>query len=170
MPKINLKSSYFLPSSAGAAWCQLQHPQALIGLSRQRLSLNDVLKLIDTRQISWAWDISRQGASRPEVRLWRESVLAYLARESGGPAPAEDGLSLDQVIAAVLPRPDSCSLRAATLRGRELQRRFLCSQMLIGRLLSDGDLCCVGALRGGKSPAILYQSAFEFLKRRSLSA
>ena len=170
IPKINQKIDYFLPPSAGAGWCQLQHPKTLIGLSRRRLTLNDVLKLIDSRQIRWAWDISRKGARRPEVRLWRDSVLAWLAREDGGPAAPADDRSLDQVINAILPRPDALSRRAATLRSRDLQRRFLCSQMLIGRLIAGGDLCCVGGRRAGKSSVILYQSAFEFLKRRTLSA
>jgi len=169
IPKINQKIKYFLPPSAGAGWRQLQHPKTLIGLSRQRLKPNDVLKLIDTRQIRWAWDISRKGACRQEVRLWRESLLAYLARESGGAPPSSDGLSLTQVIDAILPRPPVNSLRAATLSGRELQKRLTCSPALIGRLIADGELCHVGPLRKGKSPVILYQSAFEFLKRRSLS-
>ena len=168
IPKINQKIGYFSPPSAAAGWCQLQHPNTVIGLSRRRLCLNDVLKLIDTRQIRWAWDISRKG-NRPEVRIWRESVMGWLVRESGGAAPPADNLSLAQVIAAILPKPDALSLRAATLRGRELQRRFLCSQMLIGRLIAEGELCSVGPPRGGKSQVILYQSAVEFLKRRSLS-
>jgi hypothetical protein len=142
-----------------------------MGLSRKRFGRDDVLRLIDTREIRWAWDISRKGARRPEVRIWRESLLAYLARESGGAAKAfgADGLSLLQVIEAILPRPPALTARAATVRGRELQRRFLCCQGHLAGLIADGELCCVGPAGPGKTPAILYQSVFEFLKRRSMS-
>lgn len=193
-PKINFKNQYFFPGLSGPACCQLQHPKTLIGLSRQRLTTGDVLNLIDNRRIRWAWDISRHGAHRPEIRIWRESLAAYLAAENGAaPPPAED-VTLGQVIEAILPHPPvalsppattprgrklqqallpdsdrTAGTRATTLRARELQRRWLCSQMLIRRLISDGELCSVGPLSSGTSPAILYQSAFEFLKRRSLS-
>jgi hypothetical protein len=142
-----------------------------MGLSRRRFRRDDVLRLIDTRQIRWAWDISRKGARRPEVRIWRESLLAYLARESGGagPAPPPDDLSLSQVIEAILPRPPALNLRAATVRGTELQRRFLCCRTHLAGLIADGELCCVGPSGPGRNPAILYQSVFEFLKRRSMS-
>src|ERR1035441_10476222 len=128
-PIINQKTQLFSSPAPAADWCQLQHLRTLIGLSRKRFSRDDVLWLIDTRQIRWAWDISRKEARRPEVRIWRESLLAYLARESGGgegAAPPED-LPLPRVIEAILPRPPALALRAATLRGRGLQRRFLCS-------------------------------------------
>jgi hypothetical protein len=169
IPKINQKSEYFSQSSAGAGSRPLVHPRTLIGLSRRRLCSNDILKLIDARQIRWAWDISRPGSRRPEVRIWRESLMACLAREGDGTAPPPDRRSLAQVIAAILPRPEAVSRRAATVRGRELQGRFMCSQMLIRRLIADGELSAAAGFRGGKSPEILYQSVFEFLKRRSLS-
>jgi hypothetical protein len=170
-PKINQKSGVFSPSSGAANWCQLQHIKTFMGLSRQRLREAQVLTLIDTRKIRWAWDIGRKGATRPEVRIWRESLIAYLARESGGGAvPPADDLSLAQVIEAVLPRPAALALRAATVRATDLQRRLLCSRTHLDRLMADGELCRVGAPLPGKTSVILYQSAFEFLKRRSLSA
>ncbi len=170
-PIINQKKQLFLAPAPAADWCLLQHPWTLLGLSRKRFCKDDVLRLIDSREIRWAWDISRKGARRPEVRIWRESLLAYLARESGGggPAPAPDELSLTQVIEAILPRPPALAPRAATVRGRELQRRFLCCQGHLAGLIADGELCCVGPTGPGITPAILYQSVFEFLKRRSMS-
>jgi hypothetical protein len=141
-----------------------------MGLSRKRCTKEDVLRLIDTRQIQWAWDIARKNARRPEVRIWRESLVTYLAGESGGgPGPSSDDFSLPQVIEAILPRPPVLALRAATLRGTELQRRFLCCRTHLAGLIADGELCCVGPAGPGKNPVILYQSAFEFLKRRSMS-
>ncbi len=170
-PIINQKNQLFLSPTPAADWCHLQHPRTLMGLSRKRFCKDDVLRLIDTRQIRWAWDISRKGARRPEVRIWRESLLAYLARESGAGAPAcgADDLSLAQVIEAILPKPPALTPRAATVRGRELQRRFLCCPTHLAGLIADGELCCVGPAGPGKTAAILYQSAFEFLKRRSMS-
>jgi hypothetical protein len=170
-PIINQKSQLFLSPAPAADWGQLQHPGTLMGLSRRRFRRDDVLRLIDTGQIRWAWDISRKGARRPEVRIWRESLLAYLARESGGDPKAfgADDLSLPQVIEAILPRPPALTPRAATVRGRELQRRLLCCRTHLARLIADGELCCVGPTGPGRNPAILYQSVFEFLKRRSMS-
>jgi hypothetical protein len=168
--KINRKNEPFLPAAGAANWCQLQHIKTLMGLSRRRLSKDEVLALIDNRQIQWAWDIARKGASRPEVRIWRESLIACLARESGGgAAPLADDLSLPQVIEIILPRPATLALRAATVRGRELQRRFLCCRTHLAGLIADGELCRVGPVRPGATPVILYQSAFEFLKRRAMS-
>jgi hypothetical protein len=141
-----------------------------MGLSRRRLTRDDVLRLIDSRQIQWAWDISRRKARRPEIRIWRESVLAYLARENGGgPAGPPEDPGLAQVIEAILPRPAVLTRRAATLRGCELQRRLLCSPSHVAGLIADGELCCVGGTAPRKSPVILYQSVFEFLSRRSVS-
>jgi hypothetical protein len=131
-----------------------------------------VLKLIDNREIRWAWDISRKGARRPEVRIWRDSLLAYLAREGAdGPAqaPPPDALALPQVIEAVLPKPSVFTPRGSTVRGTELQRRFLCCRTHLAGLIADGELSCVGPTGPGRNPAILYQSVFEFLKRRSMS-
>ncbi len=167
-PGINQKTGPFPPSTA-AAGCQLQHINTLRGLSRRRFSRDEVLTLIDTRQIPWAWDIARKGADRPEVRIWRESLLAYLAREGGGAAPLAVDFSLPQVIDIILPRPAALARRAATVRGRELQRRFLCSETHLAGLIADGELCRVGPARRGTTPVVLYQSAFEFLKRRSMS-
>lgn len=137
-----------------------------MGLSRKRLHQGVILGLIDRREIRWAWDIAR----RPEVRIWRESLLAYLAREGGGPndGGAED-LTLEQVIGAVLPKPAAITPRAATVGRRELQRRFLCSRNHVAHLIADGELSCLGASGPGETPAVLYQSAFEFLKRRTMS-
>jgi hypothetical protein len=168
MGEINHKNILPPAPSGGAAWCPLQHPKVLAGLSRRRLAPDDVLKLIDSRAIRWAWDISRKGSARREVRIWRESLLAYLAQEEGGDGPSP-GLSLGQVIETILPRPGSLSVRAATLRGKELQRRWLCGATHIARLIADGELTRVGPARNGQSPVVLYQSVFEFMKRRSLS-
>jgi len=166
---INQKSQLSPAPAPAADWCQLQHPRTLAGLSRRRFGRHDILRLIDSGQIRWAWDISRPGARRPEVRIWRESLLAFLAREGGAGAEAgADDLALAQVIAAVLPKPPALTPRAATVGGRELQRRFLCSAGHVAGLIADGELCCLGRTGPRGTPAILYQSAFEFLKRRTL--
>jgi hypothetical protein len=165
---INQKNWPFLPSAGAADWCHLQHIKTLMGLSRRRLSRDEVLALIDTRQIRWAWDISRQDARRPEIRIWRESLVAYLAGESGGAVPVANVLCLPQVIETILPKA-ALAPRTAALRARELQRRFQCCGTHLAGLIADGELCCVGPPRPGATPSVLYQSAFEFLKRRSLT-
>jgi hypothetical protein len=170
-PIINQKNQPFLSSVPAGDWCHLQHVRTLMGMSRQRFSRDDVLRLIDSRQIQWAWDISRQRARRPEIRIWRESLQAYLAREYGGgsPAPPAEEAPLSRIIEAILPRPNVVALRAATLRGSELQRRLLCCPNHLAGLIADGELCCVGKPGPRVGPVILYQSAFEFLRRRSMS-
>ena len=153
-PIINQKNQLFLSPAPAADWCHLQHPRTLIGLSRKRFCKDDVLRLIDTRQIRWAWDISRKGARRPEVRIWRESLLAYLARENGGAPKAfgADDLALPQVIEAILPKPPALAPRAATVRGRELQRRFLCCQGTPGRPDRRRRVVLCRPGRPGKNP------------------
>ncbi len=91
-PKINQKIEIIQPRPAPslADACPLQHVTALIGLSRQRLNPDNVLRLIDKRHIRWAWDIARKGARRPEIRIWRQSFLACLAREKGEGEAAEE--------------------------------------------------------------------------------
>jgi hypothetical protein len=168
-PKINQNLAAVLPSPRPADWSHLQHVKTLMGLSRSRLGKDEVLRLIDSRQIQWAWDIARKGARRPEVRLWRESLVDYLARENGGAVPPTGDLTLAQIIAAILPHPGALSARAAVVGSSELQRRFLCCQGHLAGLIADGELCCVEPVRRNRQPAILYQSAFEFLKRRSMS-
>jgi hypothetical protein len=169
-PKINQKILLSPPPAGPPNWCHLQHVKTLMGLSRRRLSKSDVLGLIDTREIRWAWDIARRNARRPEVRIWRESLVAYLSRENAGEAaPLADDLSLSQVIEAILPRPPVLSMRTGTVRGSDLQKRFLCCQTHITHLVADGELCSVSPPRPRETPSILYQSVFEFLQRRSLS-
>lgn len=166
-PKINPQNGPFPPPAVPAHWPPLQRAKTLIGLSRRPLALEDVLTLIETRQIVWAWDIARPGANRPEIRIWRESLLGYLAHE-GGAAPQNGGLSLRQIIEAILPGPAALGPRSATVNGRELQRRFQCSRTHLAGLIADGELARVGPARPGISPVILWQSVFEFLKRRRL--
>src|SRR5271166_2962860 len=154
-PVINQKLDLFSPPLPPAGWRHLQPLRTLLGLSRQRLTPDDALRLIDSRQVRWAWDISRKGARRPEVRIWRASLLVYLARENGGAveAPPEE-MSLAQVIEAILPKPAALTPRAASVCGRELQRRFMCCSAHLTGLIADGELSCVGPKKAKETPAI----------------
>jgi hypothetical protein len=168
-PIINQKPPLFSTCAPAADWSHLQHVRTLMGLSRRRFSRGEVLRLIDTREIRWAWDISRKDSRRPEVRIWRDSLLTFLSQESGGPkTAARDDVGLPQVIEAILPKP-ALTPRTVTVGGRELQRRFLCCRTHLAGLIEDGELHCVGQTASGRNPVILYQSAFEFLQRRSMS-
>jgi hypothetical protein len=170
-PQINQKGEArpFLP--APVDWSQLQPIQTLMGLSRRRLTRDEILQLIETRQIRWAWDIARPGARRPEVRIWRDSVLASLAGEDAShPVSAPEERSLTQVITSILPRPTSLARRAAAIGLQELQRRFLCCRSHLLGLIADGELSLVQGWREGIPPTVLYQSVFEFLKRRTMTA
>jgi hypothetical protein len=168
-PKINTKRALSPPGPAGDGGCPLQHVRTLVGLSRHRFARGEILGLIDRREIGWAWDISRKDARRPEIRIWHESVLAYLARENGGDAPPPARYSIDQILALVLPKADPLAPRTAGVGYVELQRRPLCSRQHLNHLIADGELCQIRPCRPSRTPAILYQSAVEFLRRRCLS-
>jgi hypothetical protein len=156
-------------TSAVSGACQLQHASALMGLSRRRLDKDDVFRLIDSRQIRWAWDIARKNARRPEIRIWRQSLLDYLAQENGPAAPTGDNLSADQVIESILPKPAAITLRTATVAAGDLRRRFLCCQRHLRGLIADGELWSGSPQASMKTLAIFYQSTFDFLRRRCLS-
>ena len=100
--------------------------------------------MIDSGEIRWAWDIARSGARRPEVRIWRDSLLAYLARE-GGAAERADEAELGEVIAAILPKPWSRRLGGdGAGDGVAAAAVFVLPGRIPAGLIADGELSCVG--------------------------
>jgi hypothetical protein len=157
-----------LPSAGGRP---LQHVKTLTGLSRRRLSTEDVLDLIENRQIKWAWNIARKDAARPELRFWRDSLLVYFVRESGANDTSSfvEDLPLEQVITAILPRNAGPQTAGLAIRAADLSQRFLCCPNHILGLVRDGELQSGVPLQANVPTTIRYQSAFEFLQRRCLT-
>ncbi|HZM02902.1 MAG TPA: hypothetical protein VFC44_07745 [Candidatus Saccharimonadales bacterium] len=157
-----------LPSTGGRP---LQHVKTLTGLSRRRLSVEDVLDLIENRQIKWAWNIARKDAARPELRFWRDSLLNYFVRESGAgePSSLSEEIPIEHVIANILPRCAAPHSPASVIRAADLSQRFLCCSNHILGLVRDGELKSAGPLQANVATAIRYHNAYEFLQRRCLT-
>jgi hypothetical protein len=158
-----------LPSAGGRP---LQHVKTLTGLSRHRLSAEDVLDLIENRQIKWAWNIGRKDAIRPELRFWRDSLMVYFVRESGATDTASfvEDLPLEEVIAAILPRCAGPKSTSFAIRAADLSQRFLCCPNHVLGLVRDGELESAAPLHPNVPTTIRYPSAVEFLRRRCLTA
>jgi hypothetical protein len=116
---------------------------------------DEVLALIDTGELSWAWDISSQDAERREVRIWRDSVLQFLSRSEEGnqrwtrmdlPAPPPSRQAgtdeEERVLLAILPH-------SAEVRSTTLQRLFTASQGHIQNLINAGLLTGLNDPRTG---------------------
>ena len=170
-PIINQKKQLFSTPAPAADWCHLQHPRTLMGLSRKRFCTGRCPEA--DRQAGNPVGLGHfpQRRRRPEVRIWRESLLAYLARESGGGGPAA--------------APERTFAHASH---RSHSAQAACHAPARGHCARPGDAKTISLLpdtpgrpdrrrrvvlcrpdRPRETPAVLYQSVFEFLKRRSMS-
>ena len=85
---------------------------AMILLDRDE---DDVLAMIHSGILAWAWNIAGKSVRRQDVRIWRDSIIFFLNHQ---PQPeAEEEL----VIASFLPT-------GAEIRSPELQSLLSCSQ------------------------------------------
>lgn len=117
---------------------------------------DQVLSLIECGKLEWAWDVARHGANRREIRIWRDSLMAFLQGKTGGSA-------IDaEVIGRILPhsRPE--------LRASEIRHMFCCSQSHISHLVEDGQLTATTLSQRGPlgSAKITRQSIITFLLNR----
>ena len=96
---------------------------------------DEILALIEGGELGWAWDIRGPGADRREIRVWRDSVEAYL-RGGGAGTDGTEGMNEEEVLASVFPH------KREELRSPELERMFSCSQVhvysLVRMSLIDG--------------------------------
>ena len=114
---------------------------------------DEVLELLDTGELTWAWDIRSPDADRREIRIWRESLMGYFDRGSRGLKPAEPP-SEPQVLAAVIPtRPE--------LRSTEIRRIFTCSSTHVLKLVRAGCL-------DGLNPPHVGPNGFVRVRRASV--
>lgn len=134
---------------------------------------DQVLSLIETGAIAWAWDLRSKEATRREVRVWRESLLDYLHHDDGPRTPPSVKARLtDQDEAptyqALMPhsRPE--------LRTTELTRLWSVSSTHMHALIADQLLAEAG--REEKRPAsgpnsyikVTRESVIAFLMSRRI--
>lgn len=124
------------------------------------LSHERIVWLIETGELATAWDIRTVGAGRPEIRIWRESMLDLVAQRPQTRRPVAD------VIASIMPHGRE------TLRTPEVHRLLGCSQLHTYRLIEDGLLEVEGRrtqIRGTNSIyRVRRESLVRFLMARAL--
>lgn len=76
-----------------------------------------------------AINIAREGSRRRELRIWRDSLLAFLLRAKGHQVQITEFNS-----AAIIEH------HRPTLRATEIKRLLNCSQALVAGLIEDGTL------------------------------
>ena len=136
---------------------------------------DDLIALVQSGDLAFAWDIRGAKAERrAELRVWRESVLAYLAAAPGegtrptgqnGCAPGEGtALPEEEVLERLLPHGRD------TLFSTELQRMFSASQTHVQGLIDGGLLEQAGErrqVRGVNARVrVSRESVIQFLKDR----
>lgn len=121
---------------------------------------DELLSLVETGDMAWAWDIRSEEATRREIRVWRGSLLAHMRQE----ADEEDE---EIVLSSLLPHSRE------TIRSTELQRLFSASQTHIQNLINQGALREDGMRETQAGPnafcRVSRQSIINFLKERRVS-
>jgi len=130
------------------------------------VSEDEVLAMIQTGRIEWAWDIGR-GAKRMELRIWRES-LSDCIRTLEGRGKAFGGMLQAHVVSMAVPPPRPDALKNRLVNGVDLRHRFSCSEFLISQLIKEGELRAYGVTPNKHTPKIVYESILDFLSRRCL--
>ena len=145
----------------------LIHLQTVIDMTNG--TSDSVLLLIEDGQLEFAWDISSQGCKRREIRVWRDSLLTYLAsREKEGKGESEKGRF------ALSPfHPGSLALFSharETVKTTELQRIFSASQTHVQDLIREGCLVALTQAKPGPGGFALVtrESVVSFLVRRRI--
>lgn len=123
---------------------------------------DNVIPMIDSGRLAWAWHMESLRSMRRCLRVWRESLMAL---KLGVPQPDD---TPDAVAANILPvgRP--------WLSVQELHQRWMLSSGHLTDLIDQGELAVTSDSpwgRGaGNSPRITRESAAAFLRRRRVGA
>ncbi|MEK9753259.1 MAG: hypothetical protein VW338_08625 [Rhodospirillaceae bacterium] len=123
---------------------------------------DQVLALIESGKLVWAWDIRHPEAKQREIRIWRNSLLAHLS----GDWDAHSQISEEAVLQHVL------NHRRPEVRSTDLQRCWSCSQTHVHALIVSG---CLGPakqreqIRGSNAvERIAREHLLTFLRQRRL--
>lgn len=119
---------------------------------------DEILQAVESGVLQWAWDIRAPGASRREIRIWRDSILEATTaqrRHSGDESP-------DLILREILPPRD--------LRSSELTRLWSCSSTHVHALIEAGCLIMVEAPAATSGPLsycrVSRASVGQFLQAR----
>lgn len=150
---------------------------------------DDVLALIETGELSWAWDIRSRDAERRDVRVWRDSVLSFLDSKRVGHSvahpfsepvtPTQNGLpkrvghsvatghqalTEDKVLSSLFPHS------GAEILSTEVQRMFSASQDHIRNLVQQELLAALNAYSRGPYGYVRISraSVLTFLRSRRI--
>ena len=127
----------------------------------QRLDYEEqVLALVESGDLLWAWDVAAPNANRREIRILGQSINAYLAGNPGPDIPPEGVMRL------LFPEGHP------TLSASELARRMnLCSTHML-TLCRSGCLRLVPGARVRRgpsgSPQVELSSVAKFLEQRRI--
>jgi hypothetical protein len=121
---------------------------------------DEVLSLMETGQLCWAWDIRGAQAERREIRIWQKCLLAYLGDKVSLPALAQ--LNELSVIMELFPRPGE------QFKGTELKRMFCCGHQHVLNLIGEGLLTATTKASTGPngSPLVTRQSIIHLFRTR----
>lgn len=118
---------------------------------------DDLVHAIEDGTLSLAWNIASPGSKRREIRVWRDSLLAAMRRQTG-----PDVAAVRPIIEAMLPGRD--------LLHREVQRLLSCCSSHVTELLNLEALHPAEARPAfscpGHATRILRLSVVTFLERR----
>ncbi|MGP8197982.1 MAG: hypothetical protein ACLQU4_00590 [Limisphaerales bacterium] len=119
--------------------------------------------MVEDGQLHPAFNIARAGSGRRDIRVCRQTLLAFK------PGQHWAKVNLDDAIAAAMP---SCLAYAKnpTIRAVELCARLSCNRVHIANLIEDGELLesRKASIGPGCCPILFYASVVDFLKRRVL--
>lgn len=119
------------------------------------LDMNEdqVLALVESGGLGWAWNIGRQGSRNREIRIYRGSILSFLSGRRDGA----------EAFPSIFPN--------RVLRGPECQRFLSCSSTHLAQLVRDGAIRGEPGFRGS-GPTSAYRIHAEalvfFLKTRRI--
>ncbi len=120
-------------------------------------SEDDVLRMIESRELEWAWDIAGKGSRRRQLRILSECV----AQRQNGHATK---LPFEEVMQLIFGAP------RYYVTGKEIYAALNCCSTHGMNLLHDGALQCLprSEWRTGPkgSPHVLWTSLAEFMKER----
>jgi hypothetical protein len=129
-------------------------------------SEDDVLDLIATGDLAWAWNIAQKCAKRREVRILSWCVCHY--RQTLGSRPQEqEALSFDGVCRAIIPQK---AWGKPVIAGIDLADAMLFGSDLLQDLIADGSLKAGTEPRPGRGGSALLKmpGVLDFLKQRRI--
>lgn len=152
-------SSFTVAIKIKSSLVSIRFCSAVLGISEV-----GVMHLIESGDISWAWDFRRKNARRSFVFVLAQSLRQYqekIERRKGLKVRCPD--DLNEIVRIILPNDRQL------IKGSDLVRSFSISSQHMMNLVNDGLLKAVNVNRRRTStPLITRDSIIAFLKARLL--